>query len=39
VIEPVIEATVTLTESGFVSLTDASAVGKVKRDTTGEELL
>jgi len=33
VINPVIEATVILDESGFVSISHANAVGKVKRDT------
>lgn len=37
VTDPVVETTVTLTESGFVFITDASAVGKVKRETNGEE--
>ena len=39
VTDPVIETTVVLDESGFVSITDANAVGKVKRDTQGEEWL
>lgn len=38
VIEPVIKATITLSESGFVSISDAIAVGEVKRDSIkGEE--
>jgi hypoxia up-regulated 1 len=32
-LEPVIKATIALSESGFVSISDAIAVGEVKRDS------
>jgi hypoxia up-regulated 1 len=33
VFEPVVKATIALSESGFVSITDAIAVGEVKQDS------
>ena len=33
VLEPVIKATIALSESGFVSISDAIAVGEVKQDS------
>lgn len=33
VIDPVVKATVTLSESGFVSVTDAVAYGEIKDDS------
>lgn len=38
VFEPVIKTTIALSESGFVSISDAVAVGEVKQDSIkGEE--
>ena len=38
VVEPVVKATITLSESGFVSISDAIAVGELKQDSIkGEE--